>query len=310
MNCEEFERSATLYSYQELLPSEREAVEHHAAECPSCREKLEQARRLHSLLGQRISREAAPELLVDCRRTLEEALDREQFGWRRLLADGLLLHPSRAAAMLTVVAFAFGLGWMLRARSNNMQPAVEPAARLASMAGIDLGRISSISQIAPDPEDNRVRITVNAEHHVTLEGSLENPRIRQILLDAMRSYDNPGIRLDTLAALKSQSSDPAVQNALLGALRHDPNPGVRLEALRCVQAMNWGPRVQAALIEAVEEDSNSGVRVAAMDDLVNHALDGQDDALLPTLQMFAGHDSNTYVRMKAISTLQTLQGAR
>ncbi len=310
MNCEEFERSATLYSYEELLPSETEAVERHAAECPNCREKLEQARRLHNLLGQRASRDATPELLVRCRQALEASLDREQFGWRRLLTDWMPLHPSRAAGTLTVIALAFGLGWMLRARSSNMQPSAKPAANQASMAGIDLGRISNVSQVAPDPGENKVFITVNAEHHVTLEGSVENPRIRQILLNAMRNYDNPGIRLDTLAALKSQSTDPAVKSALLNALGHDPNPGVRLEALRCVQAMDWGPSVEGALIEAVEQDSNSGVRVAAIDELVNHVLDERDEALLPALRKFAGQKSNAYVRMKAISALQTFEGAR
>ncbi|MGH9327598.1 MAG: HEAT repeat domain-containing protein [Terriglobia bacterium] len=310
MNCEEFEIRAMLYLYEELPPSECEAIEHHAAECSGCREKLAQARRLNALLAQRASVEATPELVVHCREALEESLDGEQFGWRRLLADWLPRHPSRITATLTLIAFAFGLGWMLRAPSGNMQPAAASPVRLASMGGIGLGQIRSISQVAPDPGGNKVRITVNAEHHVTLEGSLENPGIRQILLDAMRGDGNPGIRLDTLAALRPQTRDPAVEDALLGALRHDPNPGVRLEALGCVQSMNWNPKVQSSVVGAVERDPNSGVRVAAMDDLVHHALDGRDEALLPVLQKLAGNGQNTYVRVKAITALQELQGTR
>jgi HEAT repeats/Putative zinc-finger len=311
MDCKAFEERLDLYLYEELPRSEAQAVEEHAASCEACRARLEQSRRLHSLLAARPVAEVSPELLVRSRLKLEEALDAEQLGWRRLVADWFPLlpgaHAPRAAVAVVLLAFGFGLGWALRPRATK-GPAIEPLpVNSSSLATSGLGQISSISQVLPDPATDQVRITLNAEHHVTLEGSLNDPRIRKILVDAVRSYDNAGIRLDTLSALKEKADDPSIQDALLYALEHDPNAGVRLQALQSAQQMNWCNRVQAGLVHAAAADKNPGVRVAAIDALVRHALTQKDESLLPALQGFADTDANNYVRIKALTAVHELE---
>jgi HEAT repeats/Putative zinc-finger len=311
MDCTAFEEKLDLYLYDELPGSEAQALEEHAASCETCHARLEQSQHLHALLAARQVAEVSPELLVRSRLKLEDALDAEQLGWRRLLADWFPLlpgaHAPRAAVTVLLVACGFGLGWALRPRTAKT-PWVEPIpVNSSSLAGSGLGQISSISQVLPDPATDQVRITLNAEHHVTLEGSLDDPRIRQILVDAVKSYDNAGIRLDTLNALEPKADDPSVQDALLYALQHDPNPGVRLQALQSAQQMNWCDRVQAGLIHAAAGDKNPGVRVAAIDALVSHALSQKDGSLVPVLQGFAEKDANNYVRIKALAAVHELE---
>jgi hypothetical protein len=311
MDCRTFEGQLDLYLYGELPCPEADAFEEHAAGCETCRARLEESRRLHAWLAARPAVEISPELLVRSRLKLEEALDAEQLGWRRLLADWFPLlpaaHAPRAAVAVILLAFGFGLGWALRPRAGKA-PAVEalPVNR-SSLATSGLGQISSISQVLPDPSTDQVRITLNAEHHVTLEGSLDDPRIRKILVDALKNYDNAGIRLDTLAALKQKADDPSVQNALLYALDHDPNAGVRLQALQSAQQMNWCDQVQDGLIHAAQADKNPGVRVAAIDALVRHALSQKEESLVPVLQGFAENDANNYVRYKALAAVHELE---
>ncbi|MGH9397442.1 MAG: HEAT repeat domain-containing protein [Terriglobia bacterium] len=311
MTCTEAQQNISLDLYGELAAPEREALEAHAAGCNACQAELEQTRRLHSLLSERATPEIAPDLLVRCRQDLEASLDHERYGWRRLVADwsSLVFRPSRVAAALILVVFGFGLGWMIRPRAEHLNPAAQAsnaAAQLASLASPDLGTIGSISQVSQDPQSDKIRITLNAEHRVTLEGSLDNPRIRQILVDTMKSYSNPGIRLDTVNALKQNPGNPSVEGALLYALRHDPNAGVRIEALRSVPKMSWDPQVETALVEAIQQDQNPGVRVAAIDNLVKHALDERDQAMVPVLRNFARNDSNPYVRVKALAAVREL----
>jgi HEAT repeat protein len=263
------------------------------------------------LLAVNPAREPAPELLVRCRQRLEEVLDREQLGWRGFLRAWIppaaAAHPARAAAALTLVAFGFSLGWLLRPRVGALisrPPVTDTAA--AGVAGADLGssRINSISQVAP--ETGEVRITLNAEKRVTMEGSLDDPRIRQVLVYAVKSYDNPGIRLDTLSALRRGSSDPTVRDALLYALEHDPDAGVRLEALRTVGKANWNSDVAHAFLGAAERDSNLGVREAAIDALVSRVSTQGDEDLVPALQHLAAQDSDHYVRIKSIEALRQM----
>lgn len=311
MTCKMLEETLQLYLYDELPGEERAAVEAHLATCIACEEKIASGRKLHVLMDQRPMIDPRPEVLVRCREALEEALDREQHGWPSLIREWVGLptgiHPSRAITALTLIVFGFGFGWLLRTRLHQAvspaQPGVSSAPRYA---GADLGRISSISQVDPNPQTGQVRITLNSERRVTLEGSLDDPRIRQVLVYAVKKYDNTGIRLDTLSALKNGCSHPAVQEALLYALLHDPNAGVRLEALKTVPRMGWNREVRGALLEAVQRDTNPGVRVTAIDALVNHAVKDRDQELAPVLQNLSTSDSNSYVRMKALAALHEL----
>ena len=314
MSCDDLDKLISLYLYEELTAEERAAFEGHLAACEGCHAKLEEARRLHGVLSNCPRPEPTPELLVRCRQALDEALDREQLGWRGLLRGwvwqfGTAPAP-RLAAVVTLVLFGFGLGWTLRPRARSLGP-VAPRQTAASFLGGDLAnfRIRHISEVAPDPQSGGVRITLDAERRVTLEGSLDNARIRQVLVDAVRSYDNPGIRRDTLEALRMHTDNPAVRAALLFAMRHDPNAGMRLEALKTVRGMEFGQDVRRALLGALEHDTNPGVRVAAVNALVEHAAEeGQDETVMPVLVKLATSDQNAYVRLQCQAAVRKMEG--
>jgi HEAT repeat protein len=209
------------------------------------------------------------------------------------------------AAALTLIVLGFSLGWTLRTRPPGVRPATNEES-LASPIDTDSSnlRINNISQVASGPKNGDVRITVNAERQMTLEGSLDDPRIRQVLIDAVTGYDNPGIRRDSMEVLRQHADNPNVRPALLYAIQNDPNTGVRLDALEAVQGMEWNPEVRQALLNSLDHEKNQGVRVAAIDVLTDHA----DLATLPALERLAASDPNRYVRMKAVSAIRKLQG--
>jgi len=315
MDCNALQENLSLYVYDELAPGERDAADAHLAACEPCGLALGEARRMHELLSTAPGLEPTPELLVRCRQRLEESLDREQLGWaglvRKWLRGSALAQPTRTAAALTLVALGFSLGWIIRPRAaqvGQLLPGTRGATSSSLVAGTDLGgaRISDITQVAPDPQTGQVKITLNAARQVTMEGSLDDPRIQKVLLYAVRSYDNPGIRLDTLDALRSGSNNPTVQTALLYAMQHDPNAGVRLAALNSVPQMPWCEEVQSALVDAAQHDDNLGVRDQAIDLLVAHVVAAEDQNLVPVLENLAANDSDRYVRMKSARALRRL----
>lgn len=311
MNCSEFDENLALYLHDELPAEQRQDFETHLAACAQCSDRLEETRRLHRVLGERPAPEPSPELLVQCREALEEALDRELsgVGWKNLLNQwsSALGSISRlpVAAALTLVMFGFSLGWTLRTRPAGIRPATSEES-LVSHGDIDLNnfRINNISEVASGHKNGDVRITVNAEREMILEGSLDDSRIRQVLIDAVTGYDNPGIRRDSMEVLRRHANNPNVRPALLYAIQNDANPGVRLDALEAVQGMEWNPEVRQALLNSLDHEKNQGVRVAAIDVLTDHA----DQATLPALERLAANDSNRYVRMKAVSAIRKLQG--
>jgi Putative zinc-finger len=316
MSCKEFEESLTLSPYDELPPEARADLDSHLRVCQECRVRLEQMNRLHKLLSSRPTSEPPPQFLAECRMALDEAIDHElsSVSWKKLGAElwaGLTALPmTRATWAFAVLLFGVGLGWTLRPLISKVPSVSTGANKASTTTNSDLSnmRINAITQVSPVPDASstgEVRITVDAERRMTLQGSLDDPRIRQVLEDALRSYSNPGIRRDSLAALQEGADrHPSVRDALLYALQNDPNSGVRLEALKTVRRLEWSSDVQQALLRAIAPDNNLGVRVAALDLLAEHA----DKATLPVFERLAEKDSVPYVRMKSLHAVRMIEG--
>lgn len=321
MSCKEFEEGLTLSPYDEMPREARARFDSHLETCADCRARLDEMHRLHKLLteSRATDSEPSPQFLAECRVALDEAIDRElsQVSWKKLLSelwDGITtLPPTRVSWALAVLLFGVGLGWTLRPVVSKI-PKTDGAATNQSgaigEASPDLSnvRINSITPVASDSDSaspGEVRITVDAERRMTLQGSLDDPHIREILENALKSYSNPGIRRDSLAVLQGGAErHPSVREAMLYALENDPNPGVRLEALRTVRSMDWTPDVQQALVQAVAPENNPGLRLAALDVLLQHA----DKSTLPVFKRLAADDTNNYVRMKAVRAVRLIEG--
>jgi hypothetical protein len=253
---------------------------------------------------------------VECRQALSDALEKERLGWHGLMREWLAflqLPPQRVvprlAFVLTLVVFGFGLGWTLRPRAERVVPSGPSNVTSSSLAEADLEnmRINDISRVAPDPQTGDVRITMDAQRRFTLEGSLDDPRIQKLLVDAVKSYDNAGIRRDTLDALRARTKSPNVRAALLYTMLHDPNVGNRLAAMDAARAMQGGDDLQQTLINVLEHDRILGVRVESVDLLVDQMeRQGRNEASLGTLARLATTDSNSYVRLKCASALRKL----
>jgi len=316
MNCKEFEECLTLDLYGELPPEQRAAYEAHLAGCVHCQATREKVRGVHEVLAQRPRLEPSPDFLVECRQALFDGLDRERLGWRGLIREWLpflQLPPQRlaprVALVLSLIVFGFGLGWTLRPRAASVAPSQPGTVTTSSLADTDLEnmRINDISRVVPDPKTGDVRITMDAQRRVTLEGSLDDPHIQQLLVYAVKSYDNAGIRRDTLDALRARTKSPNVRAAVLYSLEHDPNPGNRLAALDAVRGMEGGDDLQQSLIQVLEHDKNMGVRVESAEVLVDHVeKEGRNEAVLSALERLAASDSNPYVRLKCTSALRKL----
>jgi hypothetical protein len=247
---------------------------------------------------------------------LVEGLDRERLGWHGLLREWLSflqLPPQRVAPRfafaVSLMVISFGLGWTLRPHAARLVPSAPANVPTSGLADADFEnmRINDISRVAPDPKTGDVRITMDAQRRVTLEGSLDDPRIQQLLVYAVKSYDNAGIRRDTLDALRARTKSPTIRAALLYTMEHDPNVGNRLAALDAVRGMEGGDDLHQSLIQVLEHDSNIGVRAESADLLVEQVeKEGRDEAILRALVRLATSDPNRYVRLKCASALRKL----
>jgi hypothetical protein len=104
-----------------------------------------------------------------------------------------------------------------------------------------------------------------------IEGSLDDPQIRQLLMLATANASSPGVRDDSVGLLAAEckaghSCQPSgIREALIYELRNDKSAAVRQKALEGLQPyVSEDIRVRDAVLESLMNDSDPRIRSAAI----------------------------------------------
>ncbi|HLH07304.1 MAG TPA: HEAT repeat domain-containing protein [Terriglobales bacterium] len=314
MNCEWVKANITLYTYDELADDARIELEQHVQRCGDCANELKSMQDFREQMSAAPRLEPSPSFLAASRMRLQEALEttEQERRWRRLFFDPaawlrqMKFNPALAAVLL-IIGFvgggitAYQMGRNTIAPNGPITKGLEPPQNGAQAP--DAMSIAGIRAITQDPNSNKVEIKYDALQPQTVEGSLNDARIQQLLLFAARN-NNSGVRQDSIDLLTQRPQDAAIREALVSALRYDTNPGVRIKSLDAL-----GPyvkndvSVRDAMIEAVLHDTNPGVRAEAL-----HMLQPvkADSSVRMALQYLADKDKDTYIRRQSRNMLNTL----
>jgi putative zinc finger protein len=296
MNCDTVRENLALHLYGELPDDARFGLEQHLGNCSECQGEWQSMQAFRASMDSLPLLEPSPNLLAASRMHLHDKLEsaHQAAGWRLVLDPVAWLRqmrfaPALAAAIL-MVGFTAGVLTTFRTIGRNNPGAARPApASEASIAGI--------SGITQEPGSNNVQIKYDTLQPQTVNGSLDDPKVEQLLLYAARNQQNPGVRVESMDLLSQKAADPHVREALIYALRYDPNPGCRLKALDGLEAyVKSDLRVRDAVTEALLYDSSTGVRIDALRLLQPVKA---DSSVRAALQQLAKADSNAYIRSES-----------
>jgi hypothetical protein len=299
MNCDWTKENVVLYIYGELADDAKFAFEQHVRHCLGCRRELETSLELKDSMAAAPVKEVSPSFLAANRMQLQEALEhaeqsRNIFSSFIFDATGwfhqIKLAPAMTAALL-MLGFVGGVGTTYTMMEAKKAPIAASGPADVSPAEADIAGIESIT---PAANSNQVQIKYNTLQPQTLNGSSDDPRIRQLLVLAARNTRNPAIALDSIDVLTRGSEDDAVREVLIEALRYDKNPGVRLKSLDALKSyVRDDVHVRDAVVEALLHDNNAGVRQEAIS-----LLDAvkADTSVRSALTVLADRDPNKFIR--------------
>jgi len=299
MSCEQVKTRLSLYLYGELSFDEEEALEQHLDVCEDCRRALDSEKNWHSAVNLREA-EAAPELLVECRKRLEHRLAVEsgslkpasRWTWLRNFGSITYLRPAGAVALLAV-------GFIAARITTPQQQA------LYHLGAPQPGPVATrVRWVEPDPAGG-VRIPLDETRQRTLSGRLENQAIQRLLVSTVSDSSDPGLRVDSVDILNSHAASAEVRKVLLRALRQDPNSGVRLKAIEGLKSFAGDAEVRDALANALLEDDNPTIRTVAIDLLVKHV----EADMAGVLQEALRRDNNDYVRLRCEKALRDMNAS-
>jgi anti-sigma factor RsiW len=312
MNCELSHERIVLAAYGELSDEHTHELDRHLAACVECSQERQQLLALKTLATAHPVIEPDPNLLTRSRIRLEEALDAlppkrwyERFGQRLVNNFASLQSAPVAACLLLIVGAGAGtLGGYEYAQGRAAHVAgrarVAEAAAQAQPVASAPAEVASISSIVREPNSEMVEVRYNQVVPQRIQGSLDDPAIRQLLMLASANSTSAGVRDDSVGLLAAECraghscKGEGIRDALMVALRYDKNAAVREKALQGLEPfVAEDMRVRDAVLEALLYDNDPRIRTDAIAILEPVEADTSVRQVLSTV---ATSDHNPHIR--------------
>jgi hypothetical protein len=315
MKCESASESIVLMHYGELPDELAGVLEQHLAGCESCRGELESMRLFEEHLAALPVLEPSPNLLAQSRMRLDDELDMiPPHGLVTRLRTNFFRwmgHLQSAPALATLL---IGVGFLAGNFTYRYQVAhaPKPRAGAVTVSHPTEGVIANVTGIVQTPDSELVQVNYNKVVPETVEGSLDSPEIRQLLLMGTNAAATDGVRMHSVALLTNECKaghecqptpdGKGIRHALLVSLRYDSDAGVRMKALEGLQRfVGQDQHVRDAVAEALMSDPDAEVRKTAISMLQPVRSDSSVQQVLRTVST---QDTNPYIRTASFQALQ------
>jgi hypothetical protein len=311
MEHKKFEKMLTLYSWDELKKEERNEYERHMLGCDSCRNELEDLKRLHDLVTVNIADELDENALFESRQELLAEirnLNRKKFQFSKIWE--FFTIPSSGSLKLAYsvasIAIIFAVGYLMLGKKPITQ--TQPVENLAQ---VESG-ITNLQFLNSDFEKGEVEITYDLITPVKLKGKVNDAEIQKVLAQSLIDNENPGIRLKTVNAILYENranTSNILKDALIKAMMYDKNPGVRKEAINALCRLQFDDQIRDAMIYVLQNDKNSGLRIQVINCLgVKNDLQRiTDPTTINVLRKKMQEDENSYIKLRAKTILTKLE---
>ncbi len=314
MTCQPVREQLPLLIYGELSFDEEEAVETHLETCADCRAAFEQERELMAAFDQ-VAVEPSPALLRACREGLAERLAMEPSPvtevlkkephvslWDRFIETITMpVNMLRPAGAVALVALGF---FGARFAPAGMQ------STLGTMSLADVGA-SRVRSVEP-ASDGTIHIVLDETRQRTINGSMEDEAIRELLLGAIKDPSD-GLRGETITLLSTRPATADIRDALIYTVRNDQNAGVRLKALEGLKAFAGETDVRGALADILSTDDNPAMRIGAIDMLVKNLNESADKPadrrIVGVFQELLSRETNPYMRQRCQHALDLMNAS-
>ncbi|HVT93229.1 MAG TPA: HEAT repeat domain-containing protein [Bryobacteraceae bacterium] len=300
MTCDETRKRLSFFLYGELSFQEEEDTEAHLEQCAACRLEMERERALQRAFDAS-EMPVVPGMAAQARRELmaEIARRRDHPGfWQRWMDRSGLRWRFVSPALQPIGALALLLVGYFGAR-------VHPWEANPGFAESSLVPVASRVRYVEPEASGKVRIVVEDARQRVLTGDPSDDKIRKLLMAATQDPADPGVRVESVNLLTSQSDSAEVRRTMLWVLQHDSNAGVRLKALESLKASAGEPETREVLSKVLLTDKNPGVRTQAIDLLTQH----KGVQIVGILQELMRRDDNGYVRYRCERTLHEMDAS-
>ena len=311
MEHDKYKEMLFLYSSNELSKDQRSEFERHMLGCNSCKDELEELKKLIELVKTNTLEELDENALFESRQELLaeiRKLNRKKFQINKMWE--FLTTPTSGSLKLAYsfasVVLLFTIGYFMFSGKPDIE--VQSEKGIAQVES----SVTNLQFINSDFEKGEVEITYDQITPVKLKGNVNDAEIQKVLAQSLIDNENPGVRLKTVNAIlseKRENTSGVLKNALINAMKHDNNPGVRKEALNALCNLQFDDQIRDAMIYVLQNDKNSGLRIQAINclDVKNDLQKITDPNTINVLKKKMHEDENSYIKLRAKTILTKLE---
>ncbi len=319
MNCEAAQQHIVLAQYGELPDELQSVLDRHLQNCEGCRREWNALLLLQDELALDPVVEPSPNLLTASRVRLDEALDAmpprslgQRFAGNAFRWLGFLQGSPALATLLVGAGFLGGhfIGLYQAAHAPKLPAPV-------IFTNTAQSTIASVSGIVQTPNNGLVQVNYNELVPATVQGSLDDPQIRQLLMLGTKLATSNDVQASSVALLANecraghacdgdgigQDAQQGIRGQLMVSLRYDKRAAVRLKALEGLQPYVASDQyVRDAVLDALMHDGNASVREQAVSLLTPV---GADSSVRQVLRTVSAQDVNPAIRNASFQVLQS-----
>jgi hypothetical protein len=314
MKCQNARDCIVLLNYGELPDELAGVLEQHLIGCEDCTEELEAFQRFGERLAITPVLEPSPNLLAKSRMRLDDALDMiPPHGFLTQLRTNFYRWVGNVQSAPALATLLLGMGFLVGNFTHRYQVAQAPKpTTVLTVNHPTEGVIANVTGIVQTPNSELVQVNYNKIVPESMEGSLDSPEIRKLLLVGTNAAATPGVRMNSVSLLTNEckaghACQPTVdgdgiRHALMVSLRYDEDAGVRMKALEGLERyIGQDQHVRDAVLEAVAHDRDAEVRRTAIG-LLEPVQ--SDSSVRQVLRTVATQDANPYIRTASYNALQ------
>ena len=180
---------------------------------------------------------------------------------------------------------------------------------IPDLASLDEGTsISNVRFVPLEGDEKSVELSFSATRKYSFTDSIDSPEVQRMLAYSLIRESNPGVRIQTVGVLKenAEKSRQEIRNALLTAVVTDENPVVRGEALAALRKYPADKQVQSTLINVLRFDKNSKMRMEAIAMLSDSVTQGNPVSLenIDALEKQEKVEDNLYMKNQLNNILE------
>src|SRR5882757_3439547 len=314
MKCQSARDCIVLLNYGELPDELAGVLEQHLTGCEDCREELDAFRGFEERLATMPVLEPSPNLLAQSRMRLDDALDMiPPHGFLTQLRTNFFRWLGYVQSAPALATLLLGVGFLTGNFTHRYQVAnaPKPTHVPVTVGHPTEGVIANVTGVVQTPNSELVQVNYNKIVPESMEGSLDSPEIRKLLLVGTNAAATPGVRMNSVSLLTDEckaghacqptADGNGIRHALMVSLRYDEDAGVRMKALDGLQRfVGQDQHVRDAVLEAVMHDPDAQVRQAAIGLLEPvHS----DSSVRQVLRTVAAQDANPYIRTASYNAL-------